>query len=150
MDLAKQRAKRGKSKRCCNEMKQATGRVYIHVLKRLSLGPPDAVRIKNKNKEKKKNIKKKMKIIKRVLDKEFQGKTPPTIPIPLSRSASRAPPVDKSFPIGPELIAIKVRMHYRARFFSEIMLQPSGGMLTGSRGTKQQKLKFRQSRRKAF
>ncbi len=58
-----------------------------------------------------------MKIIKRVLDKEFQGKTPPTIPIPLSGSASRAPPVDKSFPIGPELMAIKVRMHYRARFF---------------------------------
>lgn len=91
-----------------------------------------------------------MKIIKRVLDKEFQGKTPPTIPIPLSGSASRAPPVDKSFPIGPELMAIKVRMHYRARFFSEIRLQPSRGMLTGSRGTKQQKLKFRQSRRKAF
>lgn len=54
MDLAKQRAKRGKSKRCCNEMKQTTGRVYIHVLKILSLGPLDAVRIKNKNKEKKK------------------------------------------------------------------------------------------------
>lgn len=42
-----------------------------------------------------------------MLDKEFQGKTPPTIPIPLSRSASRAPPVDKSFPIGPEFIIHK-------------------------------------------
>lgn len=60
MDLAKQRAKRGKSKRCCNEMKQATGRVYIHVLKILSLGSLDAVRIKNKNKGKKENKKQKI------------------------------------------------------------------------------------------
>lgn len=41
-------------------MKQATGRVYIHVLKILSLGSLDAVRIKNKNKGKKENKKQKI------------------------------------------------------------------------------------------